>query len=456
MIDNRRSFPALFFFFVALIVLGIGALSFLRVGGMPVIKIEPAMQAIGRRTPVKIEVSEPKRGLTQVMVELVFAGKSRVIADKRYACRSAFAFWGQRTQQDVLSVEVGKERVPDLKGQNAIIRVTVERAATWLRHPDPATIDLTLPVRLTPPSLQVISSQTYVAQGGCEAVVYRVGESSIRDGVRSGEWYFPGYVLPEGGKEDRFAFFAVPYDQSRADVLLEAEDAAGNRAEAPFITVFFPKQFKSDTVRISDEFMNKVVPEILAQSPEIQDSGDLVKNYLAINGDLRRKQNEELKALAQKTHGEFLWKKAFLRMPNSKAMATFADQRSYEYGDQIIDHQDHLGQDLAVTQQTSIPAANDGVVMLAKYFGIYGNTVIIDHGYGLMSLYGHMSSISVKEGQKVAREEIIGQTGQTGLAAGDHLHFALLLQGLPVNPVEWWDEHWIQDRLRKKGFPFNK
>jgi murein DD-endopeptidase MepM/ murein hydrolase activator NlpD len=115
-----------------------------------------------------------------------------------------------------------------------------------------------------------------------------------------------------------------------------------------------------------------------------------------------------------------------------------------------------LGQDLAVTQQAPIPAANDGVVMLAKYFGIYGNTVIIDHGYGLMSLYGHMSSISVKEGQKVAREEIIGQTGQTGLAAGDHLHFALLLQGLPVNPVEWWDEHWIQDRLRKKGFPFNK
>jgi murein DD-endopeptidase MepM/ murein hydrolase activator NlpD len=453
MIDNKRSFPALLIFFLAFIILGIGSLSFMRVGGMPVIKIEPAMQAIGRRTPVKIEVSEPKRGLTHVMVELSFDGKSQVIADKRYAYQSAFAFWGQRTEHDTLSIEVGKENVPDLKGQSAVIRVTAERAATWLRHPDPATTDLTLPVRLTPPSLQIISSQTYVAQGGCEAVVYHVGESSVRDGVRSGTWYFPGYALPGGGKQDRFAFFAVPYDQSQPDARLEAEDAAGNRAESPFITQFFQKQFKSDTVKLSDEFMNKVVPEILSQSPEIQDSGDLVKNYLTINGDLRRKQNEELKALAQKTRAEFLWKKAFLRMPNSKPMASFGDRRSYEYGDKIIDHQDHLGQDLAVTQQAPIPAANDGVILLAKYFGIYGNAVIIDHGYGLMSLYGHMSSIAVKEGQKVAQGEIIGRTGQTGLAAGDHLHFAILLQGLPVNPIEWWDEHWIQDRIRKKVLP---
>jgi murein DD-endopeptidase MepM/ murein hydrolase activator NlpD len=453
MIDNKRSFPALFAILSGFIILGIGVLSFMRVGGMPVIKIEPAMQAIGRRTPVKIDVSEPKRGLTRVKVELAFDGKSQTLADKSYEYRSAFAFWGPRTDHDTVSVEVGKESVPDLKGENAVIRVIVERAGTWLRRPDPAALDLTLPVRLTPPSLQIVSAQTYVAQGGCEAVVYRVGESSVRDGVRSGTWYFPGYALPGGGKQDRFAFFAVPYDQAQANVRLEAEDAAGNRAESTFVAQFFPKQFKSDTVKISDEFMNKVVPEILSQSPEIQDSGELVKNYLAINGDLRRKQNEELKALAQKSRGEFLWKQTFLRMPNSKAMAAFADRRSYEYGDKIIDHQDHLGQDLAVTQQAPIPAANDGVVVLAKYFGIYGNAVIIDHGYGLMSLYGHMSSIAAKEGEKVARGGIIGRTGQTGLAAGDHLHFAILLQGLPVNPVEWWDEHWIKDRIRKKVLP---
>ena len=63
----------------------------------------------------------------------------------------------------------------------------------------------------------------------------------------------------------------------------------------------------------------------------------------------------------------------------------------------------------------------------------------------------------MKEGQKVARGDIIGKTGETGLAGGDHLHFCTLLQGLPVNPVEWCDSHWIKDRISRKlgsAFPY--
>ena len=96
--------------------------------------------------------------------------------------------------------------------------------------------------------------------------------------------------------------------------------------------------------------------------------------------------------------------------------------------------------------------------MLARYFGIYGNTVVIDHGYGLMSLYGHLSSIAVEPGQQVDRAQQIGRSGATGLAGGDHLHFTMLLQGLPVNPREWWDAHWLHDRLKLKlgdAFPFD-
>ncbi len=61
-----------------------------------------------------------------------------------------------------------------------------------------------------------------------------------------------------------------------------------------------------------------------------------------------------------------------------------------------------------------------------------------------------MSSISVAEGAEVIRGQEMGRTGATGLAGGDHLHFAILLHGLPVNPAEWWDDHWIEDRLRLK------
>jgi murein DD-endopeptidase MepM/ murein hydrolase activator NlpD len=140
----------------------------------------------------------------------------------------------------------------------------------------------------------------------------------------------------------------------------------------------------------------------------------------------------------------------FLPIANAAVRSSFADRRTYVYDGQAVDQQDHLGFDMASTKRAPIPCVNDGIVVKADYFGIYGNTVIVDHGYGLMSLYGHLSSIGVKEGESVKRGAILGLSGDTGLAAGDHLHFAMLLQGLPVTPVEWWDEHWIQDRLALK------
>jgi murein DD-endopeptidase MepM/ murein hydrolase activator NlpD len=443
----------MFFVVVGLILLAFVALGIFRAGGQPDIKIEPDMPAIGKRTPVKVEVSEPRRGLTHVKIEMLQGANTVVLADKNYKATSQFSFWGSKTDKDVLLAEAGRRSMPALTGGSATIRVTVDRSGTWLFHPNPKIQEISLPVRLIPPTLNVGSTQTYVAQGGSELVVYRVGESAVRDGVRVGSRWFPGYPLPGGGKQDRFAIFAVPYDMAQPDVRLVVEDAGGNEAETTFIDKFFPKPFKSDSLEISDAFLAKVVPEILSQSPDVTDRGNLLENYLAINGELRRKNAETLKSLAQKSRPEFLWSRTFLMMPNGKVMAGFGDRRAYQYQGKAIDHQDHLGYDLAVTKQAPIPAANDGIIAYARYFGIYGNAVVIDHGYGLMSICGHLSSIAVTEGQKVSRGDVIGKTGETGLAGGDHLHFCTLLQGLPVNPVEWWDGHWIKDRIAKKLGP---
>jgi murein DD-endopeptidase MepM/ murein hydrolase activator NlpD len=389
-------------------------------------------------------------------VELVQGNKAVKLEDKSYPLSSQFAFWSTRIPQDTLIVEAGRRTLPSLTGGMAVVRVTVERAGTWLRTPNPKVEEIALPVRLTPPSLQVTSTQTYVSQGGCEVVVYRAGESAVRDGVRVGSWWFPGFPLPGGGKQDRFAFFAIPYDMSEPNVRLVVEDAAGNAAEMGFIDRFFPKPFRSDDLDIGDAFLSKVVPEILSQTPDLKDQGNLLDNYLAINRDLRVKDAEIIRQLAQKSQPAFLWNKPFETIPNGKLMAGFAEQRTYHYQGKVIDHQTHLGYDLAVTKQCPIPAANDGTVVWAKYFGIYGNAVLIDHGYGLMSIYGHLSSIGVKEGQKIARGDIIGRTGETGLAGGDHLHFCTILDGLPVDPKEWCDGHWIQDRIaRKLGVAFS-
>jgi murein DD-endopeptidase MepM/ murein hydrolase activator NlpD len=320
--------------------------------------------------------------------------------------------------------------------------------------------ELKLPVRLTPPALFVLSSQHYVTQGGAEAVVYRTGETAIADGVRAGDWTFPGFPLPGGGPRDRFALWAVPYDLAqRAQVRLQAVDDVGNLTELAFVDRFTPKPFARARLSISDAFLQKVVPEILANTPDFKDRGSLLENYLAINRDLRQADADVLKAMAATTAPRFLWKQPFLPMPKAKVMSAFADRRTFVYGGKEVDHQYHLGFDLAVTQRAPVPAANRGVVVLARYLGIYGNAVVVDHGYGLMSLYGHLSGIDVAKGQEVERGQTLGHSGATGLAGGDHVHFTMLLDGLPVNPKEWWDPHWIRDRLVRKlgtALPFEE
>ena len=169
-----------------------------------------------------------------------------------------------------------------------------------------------------------------------------------------------------------------------------------------------------------------------------------------INGELRRRNRDMLVALAGSTSPQMLWDGPFRQLTNSQVESGFADHRTYVHDGNDVDQQVHLGFDLASTANAPILAANNGRVVLADFFGIFGNCVVIDHGMGLQSLYAHLSSIAVSVDDLVDQGQRIGLSGQTGLAGGDHLHYATLLQGRPVSPVEWWDSHWIEDRIQRK------
>jgi murein DD-endopeptidase MepM/ murein hydrolase activator NlpD len=418
------------------------------VGGAPAVKVEPAMPGIGRKTPVKVTVGDVGRA-ERLRVEVVQGDKVTPVAERSFTPRPAWQIW-RRGRPETVTVAVGRDTVKGLRTGKATVRATVERAGTWARHPAPAVAQVELPVRLAPPVLGVASIHHFAVQGGSEAVVYSVGETAVRDGVQSGSWWFPGHPLP-GGQGQRFALFGIPYDLSDPSrIRLVAVDDVGNEAAVAFLDKFTPHPPRQDTIEVTDAFMNKVVPEILANSSEIEDHGSLLENYLAINRELRQKNNATLKELAGRSAPRFLWDQPFLPMPNAAITASFADHRTYFYNGKEIDQQDHLGFDMASVERDAVPASNRGVVVLARYFGIFGNAVVIDHGYGLMSLYGHLSTLGVREGQSVERGQELGRSGQTGLAGGDHLHFTMLLGGLPVTPVEWWDPHWIQDRVARK------
>jgi len=440
-------------FLILIVLIGVAflALSAFRAGPAPSISIAANLPGIGKLTAVHVEIEEPARGLGDVRVEFIQGDRTELLQSRTHVPLPPWQYWGERQQSDVFDLEVGSRTLKKLKEGPAKIRVTAERASSWLRYPPAAVHELTLEVKLRPPGLQVLSRQTYVKQGGAETVVYRVGESSIKDGVVAGERWFPGFPLPGGDEQERFAIFSAPYDlNDPAEIRLVAMDDVGNEAQASFLDRFTPRTPRTGRISLPESFLSRVVPAIMAQTPEVEDQGSLLANYLEINGKLRAENRAHLVELAAQSEPEFLWRGGFIQMRNAQVMSDFATRRTYYYDGKEVDTQFHLGFDLASVKLAEIQASNDGIVVVARYFGIYGNCVVIDHGYGLMSLYGHLSTINVEVGQRVERGDVVGRSGATGLAGGDHLHFGILLQGLPVDPREWWDEHWIQDRLALK------
>jgi murein DD-endopeptidase MepM/ murein hydrolase activator NlpD len=457
---SRRMGPGLrlLLMLIVLVVAVAGLFSLFGWGPSPELEVA-APPGIGQRTRLQVAVREPARGVAGVRVVLSQNGKEEVLAEETLAPRPLWKVWGERTPERKLDLELGKKKQTWLTNGEAVLRVEAARAGGILRHPDPVVQELRLPVRVVPPALNLLSTQTYAAQGGSEAVVYHVDKAAVRHGVEAGKYFFPGAPLP-GRDGEFFVIFGIPYDMETSDpIKLLAQDALGNEARLGFVERWTPRPVGKADIRLNDAFLQKVVPEISSHRSEVGPTDDLLAAYLKINGELRRRNDQELLDLGAKSRPEFLWNQSFLPFPSGQVMERFAARRTYYYGDKEVDHQTHLGFDLASTQHAPVPAANRGVVMLADYFGIYGNTVILDHGHGLMSLYAHLSSIDVKPGQMVERGQRVGLSGATGLAGGDHLHFATLIRGVPVTPVEWWDPHWIQDRIARKldgALPFAK
>ena len=415
----------------------------------PQISLGAPFDLVGRHAPLVLHVKD-RAGLKSLRATVVQGETEQVIVDEAYD--------PPRKEVEVKWAPAQDPKVR-LKEGPAMLKV-VARNVSWggfFKGRD-ATFNKDFTARLVPPRIEVLTRQHYVNQGGCDMVVYKVTPTEAVSGVVVGQAFFKGFPLP--GAADpavRFSIFALPYDVDPATpIRLRARDEAQNESLSGFWVKVFPRRFRTREIELDDAFLNKVVPEIMSQTPSLADQGDLLKNFLAINRDLRKANNQALAELAAKSRPEFQWKEPFLQLSNSQVEASFADHRIYKYRGKEVDRQDHLGYDLATVARAPVAASNDGIGMMAQYFGIYGNTIVLDHGYGLLSLYGHLSAFGVKEEDRVKRAQTIGQSGETGLAGGDHLHFSMILQGTQVDAREWWDPHWIHDRIQVKLEEFGR
>lgn len=159
------------------------------------------------------------------------------------------------------------------------------------------------------------------------------------------------------------------------------------------------------------------------------------RNVHPSSKDLIRIQRdvEEVGAIYQTITRQKLWNSPFFRPVTGAINSVYGTRRVFNGEMQSY----HQGVDMRAPRGTPIHAAASGRVALAKNLFFSGNTILVDHGYGIYTLYCHMSRLKVRKGQQVKVGAVLGLSGMTGRANGPHLHWATIIHGVKVNPVEF-------------------
>ncbi|MCG6910784.1 MAG: M23 family metallopeptidase [Deltaproteobacteria bacterium] len=423
-------------------------------GEAPQVELTLGTTAFGLTKEVKITVADGKSGLQKIWAGIIKDGREVELLKKTYA--SSGILRKGKVSRDSFDFSVKPKELGLTDGSGMLRLVVTDYSWRGWGKGNRTYIEKPISIDTQAPRIDVLTHAHNISPGGSALVVYKLSEPCETSGVAVGEHFYPGYAAGETEKDLYIAFFALAQDQAKGTpISLEATDPAGNLSRAGFYHYIKKKNFRKDVIRISDGFLDAKLPEfepLLAG----QTGKEPIEKFLYVNREIRKQNKIVIDKITASSDRQVHWKGTFIRLPGSASRAQFADRRSYLYKGKTIDHQVHLGQDLASHSMAPVPAGNSGKIVFNEYLGIYGNTIIIDHGYGLFSLYGHLSSSNVRKGQMVTKGDIIGHTGKSGMAGGDHLHFSMLVHNTFVTPLEWWDADWIRNNVTDKLTEFAK
>ncbi|HEU0121411.1 MAG TPA: M23 family metallopeptidase [Bryobacteraceae bacterium] len=400
------------------------------VGGFP--------RALGPSTPFRVRWANP-HGIRRLTVTVEQKGASAAVAFQQVEPARRFGFRRTPMPPGEAAFSLDRNSVPQLAAGRAI--VTIEVQSNDLRA-QTARLRQELPVVLEKPKVTPTEKTVFLRRGGTGIVTFSVGGGWSSAGVRVGRFQFPSWPSKEG-ENVRVSLVSIPpeVDEDVAPVLY-ARNAIGDEATSSFPHQITKGKFRDRTLELSGKLMDKVLGELDPGA-----AGEAADRFARINSVMRRINDEALASLAAKSEGKQLWEGPFVLLPRGKAEALFADHRTYRYAGKLLNREWHLGIDMASVKNAPIPAANHGKVVHAGRLGIYGNCVVIDHGYGVLSVYGHMSQVGVQSGQAVKKGQEIGQSGMSGLAGGDHLHLGVMVGPAFVDPVEWTYQSWMDQTL---------
>lgn len=304
------------------------------------------------------------------------------------------------------------------------------------------TIELQTNIDYTPPVISIISSTQNIINGGTGFAFIKSSESLKDVYVKVEDFKFRCLNL----KDKYVCPFSLPYFYKEAKpIVLEAYDFSNNKSINTISYNFKKVNYSESVLNIDDNFIETKIRPLSDKNIQYK-----VELFRYVNREIRKRNEDIIHKVSSECKNTYpMFEGKFEYLENSAKLGGFADYRKYRYNGKIIEGVDayHKGFDFASIKNAEVKASNNGKVVFTGFLGIYGNSIIIDHGLCVYSLYSHLSEIVVKNGDLVRKGQYIGKTGTTGLAVGDHLHFGILVNGIEVNPIEWFDINWLNTRF---------
>lgn len=450
--------------FVTLAVLGWNRLS----GGFlerekPTIEVVDAPRGIGvAPVTVTILLADAAAGLDEVVVRTRQRRQVREVLRRplggQKRAEVAIEFPGDKSGFDEGAVEV---------------EVRAFDRSFWSNQSE---LTFTLNVDYRRPRLEIVTTQHNARAGGSQLVFYKAYDENVAlSGVKVGTHSFLGY--PARGIDPAFddpALFVVLYgldarqSLDSSEVRLFAEDTVGNVASLPFYNKIQPRGGRRGRIELTDAFLNgQVAPLSDANLGKLESAARtagesiaftspkggperLLEKFKLLNQNLRRLNEVELRAALKETRFERRWNGPFA-LPRGSFGASFGERLDYVRGGTTVDGAVSVGYEMLTgSEPVEIGALNDGIVLFVGNFGVYGNAVGIDHGLGLVSVYGGLERASVRRGEAVTSGQTVGLSGRSGLTRGPGYLLQLRLHGVPVDPLEWWERGWYEAHIEGK------
>ena len=441
---RRQGKSAAAFVFGALVFLGIGVAAYVYNASLferevPKITIDSEIEW-NLKDPISVNISDAS-GLRFVKATLNDGEKSVVLESKEM-------------KQPQMSVDLNLSFPKTGFGANKkAFELTIEAidASKWnFFAGNSVSVKSILKVDTKRPEVCVIASSYKIMKGGAATVIFRAYDESMKSlyiETNFGKKFYPTPFHKEGYY---IVFVAWPTNVNTFSASIVAKDRAGNvtRAQVPYFLQ--DRKYKTSTIPLQDSFLDGKIADLIGEMAPERSSLSRLEKFKFVNETMRQSNEAAILKVTSVVPtariSEFSIK-PFYPLRNGKVVASFGDHRFYEYEKQPVSESHHLGLDLASNAQAAMQTSNDGVVVFARENGIYGNNIILDHGLGVYSLYGHCSSYMIKEGDVVKAGDSIAKTGTTGLALGDHLHFGMYVQGVDVRPEEWMDSVWLKESI---------